>query len=144
MSADGHFRAGDTRSLTSAWRRFLLSVLAWIVHFAPLTAGAQELLGLLVFPGDSTRTGIVGVGGTNVAFDPTTRRLYFEDAVSLFTADLQQRVISTAPLEVCCPVLQFAAGPSATSVPALDSRGLFILAAALLVVGWKVSNSTPV
>jgi hypothetical protein len=120
------------------------------------TARGQGLIGLTFLDGQNTLTVVsidpttgttmpllattaTGFVGGYVAFDPSSRRLFFEDSSSIYTADLAHGTVSHVPLDLCCLPLEFGTGPVAP-VPALDWRGLTVFATALLILGWKLAG----
>jgi hypothetical protein len=93
--------------------------------------------------GNATRilsTPAVGVTGVPIGFDASTRRLFFEDGVALYTADLAHRTVSRVPINYCCPSLFFATLSTAPSLPLLSPIAGLALFVSVALVGWRLAH----
>jgi hypothetical protein len=86
---------------------------------------------------------IVALGPSvfTVALDPERRRLFFTAPSTLFTLDLGTNVISSAPIERCCPTL-FVAPAAVSAVPTLGWAAWIVLALSLAAIGTRFVAGT--
>lgn len=76
-----------------------------------------------------------------VALDADKRRLFFTAPSTLFTLDLGTNVISSAPIERCCPTL-FVAPAAVGAVPTLGWAAWIVLALSLGAIGTRFVAGT--
>jgi hypothetical protein len=119
-------RPGRTSIMTlgpERWRRAAM-LLAFLLVGGSSAAPGQGLVGVGFLSGQTTvqvfsidpvtgdttpilSTTTVSLSGAPIAFDPVTRRLFFQDVTDLWTVDLAHGTSSHIPLAYCCPFLQF-------------------------------------